>query len=157
VAFGAEINPRFAGSFPMGHPVTQTQELYAKLVMEKTNNRVNVEVYPAGQLFADKDMVRILPSGGVDIGTVGGVQFSGLVKMMTFVELPLFYKDFSHVHRVLDSEWGDFVSQEFEKKGNTKVLYWADFETVNFASKNAPEDNGGSKRQENKSYRGNHS
>src|SRR5512136_1112205 len=55
-AASPEITLRFAGNLPVNHHITRSQELYAKLVSEKTNGKVKIEVYPAGQLFSDKDL-----------------------------------------------------------------------------------------------------
>lgn len=63
----SEITLRFAGNHPINHHCTRGMELYAKLIMERTN-KVKVEVYPSGQLFSDKDMVKALPAGAVDMG-----------------------------------------------------------------------------------------
>ena len=54
-AGAAEITLRFAGNTPINHHVTRGQELYARLIGEKTKGKVKVEVYPAGQLFSDDD------------------------------------------------------------------------------------------------------
>ena len=69
VAFGAETILRFAGNHPLTHHCTRGMDLYAKLVMEKTD-KVKIEVYPAGQLFSDKDLVRALPAGAVEMAVM---------------------------------------------------------------------------------------
>jgi len=133
-AFGAEITLRYAANLPIGHHCTRGQELYAKLIMEKTNNRVKVEVYPAGQLFSDKDLVKAIPSGAVDMAFVLGVQWSGLVPAQMITELPLFYRNLDHAHRMLDSKVGEIIKKENEEKG-AKLLYFMDYGAVEIASK----------------------
>jgi tripartite ATP-independent transporter DctP family solute receptor len=103
--------------------------------MERTNNRVKVEVYPAGQLFSDKDLVRALPSGAVDMALITDVLLSGLVPTQMLNALPLFYQDFSQVHRMVDSKCGDILRQDIEEKANAKVLYLHDYDSVQIASK----------------------
>ena len=53
---------------PIGHFMTRAKERYAQILDEKTGGRLKIEVYPAGQLFSDKDMTRALPAGSVEMG-----------------------------------------------------------------------------------------
>jgi tripartite ATP-independent transporter DctP family solute receptor len=132
---GPEITLRFAGNLPVNHFVTHNEGFYAKLVMEKTKGKVKVEHFPAGQLLSDKDLMRALPSGAVDMGEVTCAQWAGLEPLWVFLDLALYYKDRAHWHRVLDMEPGALLKQEFEKKTGVKVLYWIDYGSVAFASK----------------------
>jgi tripartite ATP-independent transporter DctP family solute receptor len=131
---GAEITLRYAGNLPLEHHVTKGQELYANLIMEKTKGKVKVEVYPAGQLYSDKDMTRALPSGAVDMGTVTNDQWSGLVPSLMSLQLNLFYDDRPHWWRTMDGEAGEILKKELEKVG-VKLLYWMDYGAVELATK----------------------
>ena len=134
VTQGAEITLRYAGNLPLEHHVTKGQELYAKLIMEKTKGKVKVEVYPAGQLYSDKDMTRALPSGAVDMGTVTNDQWTGLVPSLMSLQLNLFYDDRPHWWRTMDGETGEILKKELEKVG-VKLLYWMDYGAVELATK----------------------
>ncbi len=131
---GAEIVLRYAGNLPIQHHVTSGQELYAKLIMEKVKGKVKVEVYPAGQLYSDKDMTTALPSGAVDMGTVTNDQWTGLVPGLMVLQLPLFYEDRQHWWRTMDGEAGEILKKELEKVG-VKLLYWMDYGGVELATK----------------------
>jgi tripartite ATP-independent transporter DctP family solute receptor len=131
-----EITLRFAGNLPINHFITHSQEFYAKLIMEKTKGKVKVEVYPAGQLLSDKDMLRALPSGAVDMGEVFCPQWTGIVPLWIFWDLPLYFKDRSHWYRVADTEVGEIMKQEpLDKNAGVKVLYWMHYGGTGFASK----------------------
>lgn len=134
IAQGSEITLRYAGNLPIGHHVTRGQELYAKLIMEKAKGKVKVEVYPAGQLYTDKDMTTVLPSGAVDMGTVTNDQWTGLVPSLMVLQLPLFYDDRPHWWRTMDGEAGEILKKELEKAG-VKFLYWMDYGGVELATK----------------------
>jgi tripartite ATP-independent transporter DctP family solute receptor len=126
-AANPEITLRFAGNLPVTHHITRSQEVYAKLVAEKTKGRVKVEVYPAGQLLSDKDLLRALPAGAVDMGEVTCAQWTGIVPLWMFLDLTLYFKDRAHWHRVMDSEVGEMLRHEFDGKSGVKLLYWMDF------------------------------
>lgn len=134
VSAGTEIILRYAGNMPIQHHVTQGQELYAKLIMEKAKGKVKVEVYPAGQLYSDKDMTTALPSGAVDMGAVTNDQWTGLVPGLMVLQLPLFYDNRQHWWRTMDGEAGKILSNELEKVG-VKLLYWMDYGAIEIATK----------------------
>jgi tripartite ATP-independent transporter DctP family solute receptor len=134
-AAGDQIVLRFAGNLPVNHFVTRGQEFYAKQVEARTKGKVKIEVYPAGQLFSDKDLIRALPNGAVDMAEATCAQWTGIEPLWLMFDLPYFFKDRNHWHRVVDSEVGTILKQEFEKKSGVKVLYWMDFGSSAFASK----------------------
>jgi len=131
-----EITLRFAGNLPVNHFVTHSQEFYAKLIMERTKGKVKVDVFPAGQLFSDKDLLRALPAGAVDMGEVTAPQWTGIVPLWLFWDMPLYFKDRAHWSRVVDSEVGEIMKKELlDRKAGVKVLYWMHFGSSGFASK----------------------
>jgi len=134
VAQGAEITLRYAGNLPVGHHVTRGQELLAKLIREKTGGHVDVRVYPAGQLFSDKDMMKAVPAGAVEMAEVTLSQWTGIVPGLLLLDLPLFYNDRRHIWRTVDGEAGEILKKDLEKVG-VKLLYWMDYGSVDFASK----------------------
>jgi tripartite ATP-independent transporter DctP family solute receptor len=124
---------RFAGSWPVNHHCTRGQEFYAKLVMEKTN-KVKIQVYPASQLFSDKDMVRAVSTGAVEMGVLVPGFMTGQVPYMLANDLLYLFKDRNHNHRWVDSpEVGEILKQEFEKHGY-HLIYWMDFGALGLAS-----------------------
>ncbi len=134
VTEGAEITLRYAGNLPVGHHVTRGQELLAKLVQEKTGGQVEVRVYPAGQLFSDKDMMKAVPAGAVEMAEVTLSQWTGIVPSILLLDLPLFFKDRRHIWRTVDGETGEILKKDLERVG-AKLLYWMDYGSVDFASK----------------------
>lgn len=114
---------RYAGNLPTNHHVSQSMYLFSKLVAEKTNGRVKIEVFPAAQLFADKDMGRAIPEGSIDIGTNALDWWTGIVPAALVSGLPLFYNDRAHHIRFEDSSGGDILKKEVETKG-VKFINW---------------------------------
>lgn len=114
---------RYAGNLPVNHNVSQSMYLFAKLVGEKTGGRAKVEVFPAAQLFSDKDMASAIPEGALDIGTNPLESWTGLVPAALVSGLSLFYKDRPHHIRFEDTAGGEILKQELEKKG-IKFINW---------------------------------
>ena len=134
VAMGAEITLRFAGNMPVAHHVTTGQELLAKRIEERTGGRVKVLVYPAGQLFSDKDMMKAVPAGAVEMANTTLAGWTGMIPGLLLLDLPLFYKDHFHYFRTVDGKAGEILKEEFERVG-VKLLYWMGCYPLDFASK----------------------
>jgi tripartite ATP-independent transporter DctP family solute receptor len=134
LAGAAEITLRYAGNLPVSHHVTRGQELLAKLIEERTGGRVKVPVYPAGQLFSDKDMMKAVPAGAVEMAVAASAMWTGLVPDLLILDLPLFIKDRRHAWRIVDGETGEILKKDLEMVG-VKLLYWMDYGSVDFASK----------------------
>ena len=134
VATGTEITLRYPGNLPVGHHITKGQELFAKLIEEKTKGRVELRIYPAGQLFSDKDMMKAVPAGAVEMAEVTTAQWSGLVPGLILLDLPLFFKDRRHIWRTLDGEAGEILKKDLEKIG-VELLYWMDYGMMDIISR----------------------
>jgi tripartite ATP-independent transporter DctP family solute receptor len=118
---------RCAGTMPLDHYMTKTLEYYAKLIDERTKGRVKIEIYPANQLFSDKDLPKALPSGAVDMGQVNMAMWAGLIPTLVVEELPFFYKDRDHFFRAMISPGvRNLLDKQFETKG-AKILFWMDY------------------------------
>ena len=120
---------RFAGSLPANHHISLAQERFKKIVEEKSNGKVQVQVYPAGQLYSDKDMVDVVPRGGVELAVINWGMWTGLVPELNISGLVPLYSDTGHWLRVFadDTEIRKFFADALEKKGNAKFLGWLDY------------------------------
>jgi tripartite ATP-independent transporter DctP family solute receptor len=114
---------RLAAIQPLDHDLTQAGLYFAKIVGDRTRGKVKIEVYPAGQLFNDKDMPKALPSGAVDFAQVTTGIWVGLIPALGIIELPFFYKDMDHVARTFnDPVFRKILDDEMAKKG-VKLMF----------------------------------
>lgn len=118
---------RCAGTMPLDHYMTKTLEHFAKLVQDKSKGRMKIEIYPANQLFSDKDLPKALPSGAVDMAQVNMAMWAGLVPSLAVEELPFFYKNRDQFFRAMMAPAvKNMLDKEFESKG-VKTLFWMDY------------------------------
>jgi TRAP-type C4-dicarboxylate transport system substrate-binding protein len=118
---------RCAGTMPLDHFMTRTLEHYAKLIQDKSKGRMKIEIYPANQLFSDKDLPKALPSGAVEMAQVNMSMWAGLIPSLGVQEMPFFYKDRDHFFRaMMTPAVKNLLDKEFESKG-AKVLFWMDY------------------------------
>lgn len=138
-----EVTIRLAYNLPQDHHIAIGVENFAKEVKEKSDGKVNVQVYPAGQLLSDKDMNQSILSGGVEMGVNSSTLWASTVPAMGIFDVPYVFNDYSAVGEALNGEFGDKLRGAMEEKG-AKVLMFADYGYVQFANNKrqlkSPED-----------------
>jgi TRAP-type C4-dicarboxylate transport system substrate-binding protein len=120
-----KITLRFPGTLPLEHHITKAQEMFKKLVEERTNGQVTIEIYPAGQLYTDKDLVDVVPRGGVEMAEVNTGMWTGLVPELGLFDIMSYYENPQHVYRCQDDpEIRAVMEKSLEQKANVKLIGW---------------------------------
>ncbi|GEN84525.1 ABC transporter substrate-binding protein [Sporosarcina luteola] len=132
-----ETTIRLAYNLPQDHHVSVGIEDFAKKVTEKSDGKVKVQVYPAGQLLSDKDMNQSILSGGVEMGVNSSTLWASTVPAMGIFDVPYVFNDYSAVGEAVNGEFGDKLRGAMEEKG-AKVLMFADYGYVQFANNKRP-------------------
>lgn len=100
---------RLADVHNEGYPTVMADKEFARLVEEKTNGRIKVEVYPDGQLGDEKAVVEQVQFGAIDITRTSLSPLTEIQKKLSVLMLPYLYRDKEHMFTVLDGE----IGQEF--------------------------------------------
>ncbi|MBR5172608.1 MAG: DctP family TRAP transporter solute-binding subunit, partial [Phascolarctobacterium sp.] len=100
---------------------------------EKSKGSVTIQIYPAGQLYNDKNMNDAIISGGIDMGlnTVG--RWATIVPAMDIFDVPFIFPSYEKVDKAIDSGLGEKLGNELMKKG-VRPLIWADYGFVQYAN-----------------------
>ena len=105
------------------HPYHIGSEFFAKRAKELTNGRIEVQVYPSSQLGNERELVEAMQIGTVEMAAITTAVTSRFVKELEIFNLPFLFKDFQHVYRVLDSQFGEELNLAAQKKG-LRILGW---------------------------------
>jgi len=132
-----ETEIRLAYNLPQDHHVAVGVEKFAENVTKKSGGKVNVQVYPAGQLLSDTEMNDSLLSGGVEIGVNSSTLWADIVPAMGIFDVPYAFTDYESAGKALNGELGDILREAMEEKG-AKVLMFADYGFVQFANNKHP-------------------
>ncbi|MBO5565798.1 MAG: TRAP transporter substrate-binding protein DctP [Succinivibrio sp.] len=109
----------------------QSAVYFADLVKEKTAGRVNIKVYPAGQLFAGKQTNEflLLRKGTIDFAVASPINWSPQVKELNLTSLPFFIGSQPRPYKALDAmlkgKSGQMIKDAVEKKG-VHVIGWGE-------------------------------
>lgn len=106
------------------HHYQEASLMFAKKVAEKTNNMVEVKVFPADQLGKQKELVEGAQLGTVDMVLTSDVELSGFEPIMGVLNLPFLFKDYDHVMKTLSGPVGDKLAAALDKKSLTVIGWW---------------------------------
>lgn len=109
----------------------RTATYFADLVRDKSNGRINIKVYPAGQLFAGKQTSEfpMLRNGAIDFALASTINWSPQIRELNLPALPFFIgaqpDRYKAMDAILTGKSGKMMIDATEKKG-VKVLGWAE-------------------------------
>lgn len=82
-------------------------EFFANEVKEKSNGKIDIAIFPSGQLGDDRSMIEQLSGGALDFTFVEIGRFSIFFPEAEVYTLPYMMKDFAHVQKATwDTEFG---------------------------------------------------
>lgn len=125
------ITFRLAEVHAEGYPTTMADREFARLVEERTNGRIKIEVYSGGQLGDEKSVTEQVQFGAIDFARLSLSPITEFEKSLNVLMLPYIYRDKEHMFQVVDGPIGDKLLAELEKQGLVG-LAWFDAGARNF-------------------------
>lgn len=123
------ITLRFASTLPVGHHITRSCDLFKQLVEERSQGKVKIEHYPAMQLYNDKDLVDVVPRGGVEIANIAYGMWTGLIPEFGLFDIMSLVDGPEHNYRLQDDpEVREIIGKKLAEKGNAVLLGWLGME-----------------------------
>ena len=111
-----------------GYPTTLADQEFARLIEEKTEGRIKVEVYSGGQLYGEETgSIEALQLGDIAFARVSASPVASYVPALNAIQMPYLYKNADHMWAVLDGEIGQDMLAQIESSGSGLVgLCWYD-------------------------------
>lgn len=106
------------------HHYQTISEEFARLVHERTDGNVTIEIFPSDQLGSQNVAVEGALIGTQDIVLTSGTLLSNWIPEVGVLNLPYLFEDYNHVRKVLDGEIGDQLSAEVEEQGAMVLAWW---------------------------------
>ncbi|AMV71647.1 TRAP transporter substrate-binding protein [Desulfuromonas carbonis] len=123
-AFAGPITIKFSHVVAVDTPKGQAAEYFKKLVEERSNGEIKVEVYPNSSLFDDKDIMTPLMTNAVQMAAPSFSKFTSFAPNLQLVDLPFLFNDADHLHKVLAGEVGQKILDTVGKKGLVGLSFW---------------------------------
>ncbi|UOQ49241.1 TRAP transporter substrate-binding protein [Gracilibacillus caseinilyticus] len=99
-------------------------EKFKELVEEKTNGRVEVKLFPSGQLGDDVEVTELIQSGSVEAGLIPTAKLSTFDASMQLPDLPFIFPSREAAYEVLDGEVGQELLAGLADIGITGASFW---------------------------------
>lgn len=106
-------------------PKGKAADYFQKLVAERTQGQVKVEVYPNSQLYKDKEELEALQMGVVQMLAPSLAKFGPLgVREFEVFDLPYLFDGYDSLHRITQGPVGKELLKKLEDKGILGLGFW---------------------------------
>lgn len=119
-----QIVMRLAETHPQDYPTTQGNYEFARLVEERTNGRVKIEVYHSSQLGEERAVIEQVQFGAIDFTRVSISPLAAFANQLNALQMPYLYRDADHMWSVLRGEIGDEILASLEPSGFVGLAWY---------------------------------
>ncbi|WP_121062515.1 TRAP transporter substrate-binding protein [Chachezhania antarctica] len=110
---------------PEDYPNSIALETFAAEVAEKTDGRIEPQVYHNAVLGAQPDAIEQVRNGGLDFANFNMGPMGQIVPATNVLSLPFIFQDVDQMHKVMDGEIGERFSDALAEEGLV-ALSWFD-------------------------------
>lgn len=121
----AQVKLRYAHVGVANAPQTLYADEVAKLVKERTNGRVEIQVFPNSQLGGVGELVDGVKSGAISMGHHDFASLGKIVSETAVFNTPFMYRDPEHAMRATDPRLSPAlakINQQLVEKGNMRIV-----------------------------------
>ncbi|MCY9852536.1 sialic acid TRAP transporter substrate-binding protein SiaP [Vibrio mediterranei] len=128
LTLGCAVSVQAATTLKMGMQASvgsveyTSAKLLADTVEEMSNGDIKIALYPSAQLGDDRAMLQQLTLGDLDITYAEFGRMGLWIPRAEAVTLPYVAKDYEHLRRMFDSDFGQGVREEMLTKFNWRAL-----------------------------------
>ncbi len=119
------------------HPVHISMVYLSKLVEERSDGKMRIDIYPSGQLGTERECIELLQIGSLGMTKVSASVMEGFTPLFKVYNLPYLFRDDSHRFKALEGEIGEKLLLETEKY-RIRGLVYLDAGSRSFYTKNKP-------------------
>ncbi len=98
---------------------------FATLIEKYTHGRYKVNIYPSGELGNERDMIKNLMVGTMDLGVITNAPVGSFVHAFMILDMPFIFPNYKVAHKVLDGKAGKMLLSKLSKI-NIKGLAFAE-------------------------------
>lgn len=128
------VTLRLSENHVSGYPTSLADEEFARLVKERTEGRIKIEVREGGALAQNEgDAIEGLKSGDLAFTRVSASSVAAFVSQINAIQFPYLYRNSEHMWKVLNGDIGQKILAGIETSGSGLVgLCYYDAGSRNF-------------------------
>lgn len=115
---------RFAFQNTIDHPQGMGATKFAEIVKAKSGGKINVRLFPAGQLGGDLQTVSALQGGTIDLTVLNAGLLVGLNKEFAVLDFPFLFETPQEADAIVDGPIGKKLHGLVVDKGLIGLGYW---------------------------------
>lgn len=119
-----EMTLRLADNQPEGYPTVVGAREFARLVEERTDGRIKIEVYPGGVLGDESSTIEQVQFGAIDFVRTSITPMANFEPAMNVLSLPYLYPSDDFMFEVLQSEIGEGILEGLEDAGIVGLTWY---------------------------------
>jgi TRAP-type transport system periplasmic protein len=116
-AEAAEFVFKFGNNVPASYPLNTRVKEAAARIRQATNGRFDLQIFPAGELGTDTDMLTQVRSGALQFFTTSGLVLSTFVPLTAINALGFAFKDYDQVWPAMDGKLGAIIRAKIDAAG----------------------------------------
>jgi TRAP-type transport system periplasmic protein len=120
-AQGQKIMIKFGHVGEVTHPYEEAGKKFKELVEKRTNGRVEVNTFPAGQLGNERVMLEGVQLGTLEMGILSSGSLANFVPQVAVLDFAYLFKDVDEATKVIEGPVGEDLSKHMSKAGIRKV------------------------------------
>ncbi|MCB1758408.1 MAG: TRAP transporter substrate-binding protein [Gammaproteobacteria bacterium] len=109
----AQMVLRSSDTHPDGYPTVEAVKYMGKILEEKTNGRLGIEVFHSAQLGQEKDTIEQTQFGVIDMNRISLGPFNNIIEETKVPSLPYIFRSVEHMHKVMDGPIGQDILDAF--------------------------------------------
>lgn len=128
---------RLAHTLSTTHPVHRAMEVMGQKLDEKSSGKLQLQLYPSGQLGGERECLELLQIGSLDITKVSAAVLENFIPEYKIFSIPYLFSSKQHAFQVFDGE----IGEEMLSKGTNyrlRGLTFYDAGSRNFYTKTTP-------------------
>jgi tripartite ATP-independent transporter DctP family solute receptor len=116
-ARAAQFQYKYANPVPADHPLNLRMRECWDAVRRETGGRLDVQIFPNGELGGDTSLLAQVRSGALEFFTLDGGILQSVVPAAAIQSVGFAFKDSTHAYRAMDGALGDSVRAEIGAAG----------------------------------------
>lgn len=106
------------------YPTVQAIRFMNDRLIERTNGRHRIAIFPARQLGEEEATIEQTRAGAIDIDRISIGPLASFIPPLRVLSLPFLFRSKEHFHKVLDSGLGEEILASFDSQGFVGLTYY---------------------------------
>jgi tripartite ATP-independent transporter DctP family solute receptor len=122
-AVAQDLTLRFALITPQTFPYMDGANKFKELIESRSAGKIKVNIYPGGQLGAEREINEAILEGSIQIG-VGAGAMANLAPIYNIVQVPFLVQGQKHMTAIATGDVGKKLAKKIEDEAGFRVLAW---------------------------------